>query len=109
MAESSYEDFSKLEIRIGLVKSVVSVVNSEKLLKLVVDFGDEERQVIAGIKKFYSPEDLIGKKFVFIKNMQKRKIMGLESQGMLLAAEDDEGNIVVLQPEKDIVPGSKIK
>jgi len=107
--EISYDDFSKLELRIGLVKSAEDVEKSENLLKLKVDFKDEEKQIIAGIKKFYSPNDLIDKKFVFITNMETRKIMGLESQGMLLASEDEEGNIVILQPEKDIAPGSKIK
>jgi methionyl-tRNA synthetase len=109
MVEASYDDFSKIELRIGSVKSAEDVPNSEKLLKLVVDFGDEERQVIAGIKKFYSPIDVEGKKFVFVTNLQVRKIMGLESQAMLLAAEDDDGNLTVLQPEKDIAPGSRIR
>lgn len=107
--EITYDDFSKLEIRIGLVKSAEEVPNSEKLLKLVVDFAGEERQVIAGIKKFYLPGDVEGKKFVFVTNLQTRKIMGLESQAMLLAAEDVDGNLTILQPEKDIAPGSKIK
>jgi len=109
MEEASYEDFSKLELRVGLVTSAEEIEKSEKLLRLTVDFGDEERQVIAGIKKSYSPDDLTGRKFIFITNLQKRKIMGLESQAMLLAAEDEDGNIVALQPEKDIAPGSKIK
>lgn len=107
--EATYEDFSKLEFRVGLVTSAEEVENSEKLLKLMVDFGDEERQVIAGVKKFYSPDDLLGNKFIFVTNLQKRTIMGLESQGMLLAAEDEDGNTVALRPEKDIAPGSKIK
>jgi methionine--tRNA ligase beta chain len=103
----SYEDFAKLEMRIGLVKSAEPIENSEKLLKLLVDFGGEERQVVSGIKKFYSIEDIIGRKFVFVTNLQKRKIMGMESQAMIMAAESEEG-IVLLQPEKDIAPGSKI-
>lgn len=109
MPEVDYEEFSKIELRVGLVKSAEDVSGSEKLLKLIVDFGDEERQVIAGIKKFYSPDDLVGKEFIFVTNIQKREIMGLESQAMLLAAEDEDGNMVALRPEKDIAPGSKIK
>lgn len=109
MTEATYEDFSKLEFRIGLVTSAEGIEDSEKLLKLTVDFGDEERQIIAGVKKFYSADDLVGKKFVFVTNLKSRKIMGLESQGMLLAAEDEDGNIVALRPEKDIAPGSRIK
>lgn len=109
MDEATYEDFSKIELRVGIVKSAEEVPGSEKLLKLIVDFGDEERQVIAGIRKFYQPEELIGNRFVFVTNLQRRKIMGLESQAMLLAAEDEEGNVVALRPEKDIAPGSRIK
>ena len=109
MEDASYEDFSRLELRIGLVSSAEEVEKSNKLLRLTVDFGDEERQVIAGVKKFYSPDDLVGNKFVFVTNLQRRKIMGLESQAMLLAAEDGDGNIVALRPEKDIAQGSRIK
>lgn len=109
MEEIGYEDFSKVEIKIGLVKSAEEIPESEKLLKLTVDFGGEERQVISGIKKFYAPSDVEGKRFVFITNLQKRNIMGFESQAMILAAEDSDGSIVLLQPEKDIAPGSGIK
>jgi len=105
--EVTYEDFAKLELRVGLVKNAEILEKSEKLLKLTVDFGTEERQVLSGIRKFYSPEDVVGKKFVFVTNLQKRKIMGMESQAMIMAAED-EGGIVLLQPEKDITPGSKV-
>ena len=109
MEEVSYEEFSKMDFRIGLVESADEVEKSENLLRLTVDFGGEKRQVISGIKKFYSPEDVVGKKFVFITNMKERKIMGLLSQGMLLAAESEDAGIVALQPEKDIAEGSKIK
>lgn len=103
----TYSDFARLEMRVGLVKSAEILEKSEKLLKLTVDFGTEERQVVSGIRKFYSPEDVTGKKFVFVTNLQKRSIMGLESQAMIMAAESEEG-IVLLQPEKDIAPGSKV-
>jgi len=105
--EVTYEDFAKLELKVGLVKSAEILEKSEKLLRLTVDFGSEERQVLSGIRKFYSPEDIVGKKFVFVTNLQKRKIMGMESQAMIMAAEDESG-IVLLQPEKDITPGSKV-
>ena len=109
MEEIKYDDFAKLEMKVGLVKSCEEVEKSEKLLKLTVDFGDEERQVLSGIKKWYSPEDMLGKKFVFITNLEGRKIMGMESQAMILAAEDEEENVVLVQPEKDILPGSQIR
>lgn len=108
MDEVSYEDFAKLEIRIGKVLSAEPIEESEKLMKIVVDFDGDERQVIAGIKKHYSPDDLVGNKFVFVTNLQRRKIMGLESQAMILAAED-ENNLSVLKPQKDVKEGSRIK
>ena len=73
-----------------------------------VDFVTEKRQCIAGLLKYYKPEELLGQKCVFLLNLQKRMLAGLESQCMVLAAEDAAGNVSVLQPEKDIVEGSKI-
>jgi methionyl-tRNA synthetase len=75
---------------------------------MIVDFGTEKKQAVAGLLQFYKPDDLVGKKCAFILNLQKRKMMGVESQCMILAAEDDKGNVVVLQPEKDIIEGSKV-
>ena len=75
---------------------------------MIVDFGTEKRQAVAGLLQWYKPEDLVGKKYAFILNLQRRKFMGVESQCMILAAEEDETNIVCLQPEKDITEGSKI-
>lgn len=109
MEEATYEDFAKLEIRVGLVRSAEEVAGSEKLLKLTVDFGSEERQIVAGVRKFYSAEDLVGNKFVFITNLRTRKIMGLESQGMMLAAEDSEGNLSTLAPQREIEKGSRVR
>jgi methionyl-tRNA synthetase len=73
-----------------------------------VDFGSEKRQAVAGLLKYYIPEELVGKKCVFLLNLQRRMLAGIESQCMVLAAEDEVGNITVLQPEKDIAEGSKI-
>ncbi len=84
------------------------VPESKKLIKIIVDFGSEKRQAVAGLLKYYKPEDLVGKKCVFLLNLQRRMLAGIESQCMVLAAEDEAGNVVVLQPEKDIVEGSKI-
>jgi methionine--tRNA ligase beta chain len=75
---------------------------------MVVDFGGEKRQAVAGLLQYYKPESLVGRKCAFVLNLQRRKMMGVESQCMILAAEDDKGNVVVLQPEKDIGEGSKI-
>jgi methionine--tRNA ligase beta chain len=106
--EITFADFQKLDLRVGKILEVTAVPASKKLLKIVVDFGNEQRQCIAGLQKYYNPEDMVGKKFVFLLNLQRRMIAGLESQAMILAAEDSAGTVVVLQPEKDIIEGSKI-
>jgi methionine--tRNA ligase beta chain len=77
-------------------------------LKVIVDFGTEKRQAVAGLQQYYKSEELVGKKCVFLLNLKRRMLAGLESQCMILAAEDDKGTVAVLQPEKDIAEGSKI-
>ena len=106
--EITFAEFEKIDLRVGKILEVTPVENSKKLLKIIVDFGSEKRQAVAGLQKYYTPEQLVGKKCVFLLNLQKRMIAGLESQCMVLAAEDAEGNVSVLMPEKDIVEGSKI-
>jgi methionine--tRNA ligase beta chain len=108
VAEITFSDFEKLDLRIGKVIEVSPVPESKKLIKIQVDFGTEQRQCIAGLQKYYKPEDLVGKKFLFLLNLQRRLIAGLESQAMILAAEDAAGVVSVLQPEKDVAEGSKI-
>lgn len=102
------DDFKKLDMRIAKITSAERVENSEKLLKLQISLGDEERQLIAGIGKAYTPEDLIDKEIVIVANLEPRQLMGLESQGMLLAA-DCESNPVLLMPEKSVPAGTKIR
>ena len=102
------EDFAKIELKVGTVITAERVEKSEKLIKLKVDIG-EERQIVAGIGKAYAPEDLIGKKIVVLVNLKPAKLMGIESQGMLLAATDSEGTLSVLTPEKDVKTGAKIR
>ncbi|MDP3954556.1 MAG: methionine--tRNA ligase subunit beta [bacterium] len=104
----TYDDFKKLELVVAEVLEVERVEGSEKLLKLKVNIGKEERQIIAGIGKEYEPEFMVGKKIVVIANLEPRQLMGLESQGMLLAA-DNEGKPVFLMPEKDAPAGSPVK
>jgi methionyl-tRNA synthetase len=106
--EITFDYFEKLDLRVGKISEATAVPKSKKLIQMQVDFGAEKRQCIAGIQKFYKPEELVGKKCVFLLNLQRRMIAGLESQCMILAAEDSAGNVSVLQPEKDIVEGSKI-
>lgn len=106
--EVSFADFEKLDFRIGKITEATQVPDSKKLIKLQVDFGSEERQAVAGLLKYYKPEELVGRKCVFLLNLRRRMIAGLESQCMVLAAEDAEGKVSILQPEKDIEEGSKI-
>lgn len=106
--EISFEEFQKLDLRIGKILEANQIPGSRNLIKMTVDFGTEKRQAVAGLLQWYKPQDLVGKKCAFILNLQRRKLMGVESQCMVFAAEDDQGNVVVLQPEKDIAEGSRI-
>ena len=121
MEKFSFDEFSKIQIKIGKVISAERIENSNKLLKLEVDFGStsqvlpdgkiwevkEKRQILAGIAKFYEPEVLVGKLCPFVFNLETKKMGELESQGMILCA-DDNGP-VLLHPEKQINPGSLVK
>ncbi len=103
----TFEDFKKLEIRIGRILSAQKVEGADKLLKLEVDIGKEKRQLIAGIAQYYEPEELIHKQIPVLVNLEPRKIWGVESQGMLLAAVEEEVPIL-LHPDKEVSPGSII-
>ena len=107
MDQISLDEFKKVNIRIGKVISAEKVEGSNKLLKLLVDFNHEKRQILAGIAKFYEPETLIGKLCPFVFNLESKKMGELESQGMILAV-DDSGP-VLLHPDKEVDPGSMIK
>jgi methionine--tRNA ligase beta chain len=107
--EIPFNDFMKLELRVGKVEEAMQIPGSRNLLKLVVDFGSEKRQSVAGLLQYYKPVELVGKKFVFVLNLQRRKLMGIESQCMVLAAEDNKGNVILVGPEKDIATGSRIR
>lgn len=104
------EDFFKIEMRVGKIKEALDVEASEKLIRLVVDFGElGERVVFSGIKKWYTPEDLIGNSYVFVFNLAPRKMMGEDSCGMIVAAEDeDHENCALLIPDKKMSPGTKV-
>lgn len=104
----SINDVMKVELKIGKVLSAERVKKSDKLIKLQVDTG-EQRQIVAGIGKAYSPEELVGKKIVVVTNLQPAKLMGVESNGMLLAATGPDGVPVILMPEKEVEEGSRIK
>jgi methionyl-tRNA synthetase len=102
------EDFSKVDLRVGKIVSAERVENSDKLVKLKLDIGAEVRQVVAGIGKSYTPEELMGKSIVIVANLKPAKLMGEESQGMLLAASSG-GALAVVTFDREIKPGSKVK
>ena len=101
------DDFKKVELRVAQVMNAERVEGSEKLLKLQVDMGEEKRQIVAGIGLVYEPETLVGREIIVVANLEPRVLMGIESQGMLLAASNDHP--VLLMPEKEVAPGSVIR
>jgi methionyl-tRNA synthetase len=104
-----FDDFAKVDLRVAVIKEAEKVEKSKKLLRLIVDAGEAEpRQILAGISEHYAPEDLIGRRVVIVANLKPRKLMGLESQGMVLAASDDNG-LSILGVDKDVEPGSSAK
>ncbi len=103
----TFDDFKKLEIRIGKIISAEKVEKTDKLLRLEVDLGETKRQLVAGIALYYKPEELLNKEIPILVNLEPRKIKGIESQGMLLAVVDGE-RPVLLHPDREISPGSMI-
>ena len=104
----SFEEFKKIQIKVARIKEVKAHLQADKLYVLIIDVGDKEKQIVAGIKNFYSPEDLIGRNIVVIDNLEPVVIRGVESQGMLLAAQDSKG-ISIITPDRDIPAGCLIK
>lgn len=102
------DDLKKVELKVVKVVSAERVEGSEKLLKLEVDLGQEKRQIIAGIGKAYNPEDLIGKEVIVVANLEPRSLMGLESQGMVLAANSESGPVLIV-PDKEVNPGTELR
>jgi methionyl-tRNA synthetase len=103
----SFQEFQRLDLRVGTIKEVEAIPDSKKLIKLVVDIG-EERTVVAGIVGHYSEKDLLGKQVVLVANLEPAKLMGVESQGMVLAAEDESG-VHLLIPDVSTTPGSEVR
>ena len=106
--EITIEDFDKIQIRVGEVLKCEPVKKSKKLLVSQIRVGDEVRQIVSGISQYYKPEEMVGKKVAVITNLKPTKLCGVESQGMILAAGDDAGNLSVLTVDKDIIAGSEI-
>jgi len=106
--EISYDDFAKMDIRVATIKQAEDLPKSKKLLKLTVDTGLDTRTILAGIKEQYKPQELIGKKVVILANLKPRKMMGYQSQGMVLMANDPDGKFVFITTEQDVENGSYI-
>jgi len=104
-----FEDFLKLDLRVGTIKQAEAHPRADKLLVLQVDLGSEQRQIIAGLRGYYEPEQLVGHQIVVLTNLPPRKMRGLDSNGMLLAAvTEDESQVVLLTTEKQVAPGTKV-
>ena len=101
------DEFSALDLRIGTVTSAEPHPNADRLMVLKVDLGSEERQLVAGIRGHYTPEELTGRQLVVVANLKPAKLRGIESQGMILAASAGE-QLVILAPEQRIAPGAKV-
>jgi methionyl-tRNA synthetase len=106
--EISFEDFEKVQIRVGEVLKCEPVKKAKKLLCSQIRIGSEVRQIVSGISKYYKPEEMVGKKVAVVTNLAPRTICGVESQGMILAAMDDKDNLAVMTVDRDIIAGSEI-
>jgi methionyl-tRNA synthetase len=108
-AETSFDDFMKMDIRLGKILEAEKVENADKLLKLLVDTGLDKRTIVSGIAEHYKPEEVVGKTVSVLMNLAPRKIRGVESQGMILMAENEEGELSFVSPEKDFDAGCGIR
>lgn len=104
----SFEEFSNMDLRIGKITKAESVAGSKNLIKMLIDVGGENRQAVAGIAQYYSPKELEGKQVAVIVNLQPKKMFGIESNVMILAAEDEK-TVSVLLPDRPVKVGSKIR
>ena len=111
----TYEDFAKLDIRVGTVRAAERVPETDKLIKCTIDFGDPtagglgERTIVSGIALFRNPEDLVGKQLPYIVNLEPRMLKGIESQGMLLAASPGGDGLALLLPDTEVPNGTRLK
>lgn len=104
-----FSDFEKLDIRVGTVLECQKVPKADKLLQFLIEDGLDKRTIVSGIAKHYSPEELVGKQVCFVANLAPRKLKGIESQGMILSAENIDGSLAVISPSKEVKPGSEVK
>ena len=104
------ENFQQIELRVATILAAERIEGADRILKLQIDLGTEQRQLVAGIARFYPPEELVGKQIVVVANLQPAVIRGVESQGMLLAASNADGSeLAIVTPQKPIPNGSRVK
>ena len=108
-AEIVYDDFGKLDLRIGTITSAEKVQKADKLLKLQVDLGFEQRTIVSGIAQHFTPEGLINKQVIVVANLAPRKMRGIESQGIILTAEQPDGKLILVNPDAITVNGSTVR
>ena len=107
--EITFDDFEKLQFQVGEIVKCEAVAKSKKLLCSQVKIGNQTKQIVSGIRKYYSPEEMVGKKVMVLVNLKPAKLAGVLSEGMLLCAEDAEGNLALLTPEKPMPAGAPIE
>ncbi len=106
--EIQFDDFAKMDIRVATVLEAEAVPKSKKLLKIKLDIGNEQRTVLSGIAEHFKPEEVTGRQVLYLANLAPRKMMGMESQGMILMAEDRDGSLTFVQPGKAIWNGGTV-
>lgn len=107
--EIHLEDFQKIDLRVGEVVSAERVEGTRALMVLRVNLGEEERTLVAGLAPYYAPEEIVGKRVVVVANLEPAVIRGIKSQGMLLAADDGQGNVSLVTVDRSIAPGSRVR
>lgn len=106
---ATIDEFHAIEMRIGTIKTAEYIEGADKLLKLSVDFGEvEPRQILSGIREYYQPEDLIGRQCPFVTNLEPRTLRGLVSSGMIIAGSPESGGIMLLHPNNEVPPGTRL-
>lgn len=109
MENITFDEFMKTDLRVALILECEDIPGADKLYALTIDMGDEKRQIVAGIKQYYTKEELVGRKIAVVANLEPRKVRGILSHGMLLAASSaDKASVVLLSLDRDIPPGSRI-
>jgi len=103
-----FKEFQKLDLRVGKIIKAERIEGSRNLIKSQVDFGDKQLQAVSGLAQQFEPEELVGKEYMFVCNLERKKFMGIESECMIFAAEDSNGKLALIKPEWDIEAGSKI-